>query len=361
MAKSLEDLRMEIDKIDEDLLEVLVKRMSLSLDVAQAKGKSGTPLFRPDREQNIIDRIKELNSGRVPDRYILPIFREIIGASLHLQGNFQIGYFGEPGSFTHMSARKKFGGSYDFRPFRTIDTVFSAVDRDEIRYGVVPLENTTEGMVNITLDALLAYDLNIYSEVLLPIQQSLLGFADDFSAVKKIITHPQGYAQTRKWLTNNIPQAEWEEYPSTSAAVKYLSETKRKDMVAVGPKTTSEVYGVPILRENITDYDRNFTRFIVISKEEALPSERDRTIISFNLPDKSGALVQTLEPFYQAEINMTSIESRPEKTKIWSYVFFLDFEGHKDNEKIKPVLDKVRKQTGSFRVLGSYPVDATRD
>ncbi len=355
--KTLEEVRKKINELDSDIIELLVERLALSADVARAKSLDNSPLYRPDREKQIFERISTINGSRIPDRFIIPVYRELIGASLNMQGQFRVGYFGDPGSFTHAAAIKKFGGSYEFQSYKTSERVFDAVQKNEIRYGVVPIENSTEGMVNSTLDSLLAFDLNIYSEVLLPIEQSLLGYANDVAEIKKIYTHPHAHAQVKKWLEANIPLAEYIPTDSTSAGVRMVSENSNPENAAVGPFSASTVYNVPVLRKNITDYNRNFTRFIIISSEKALPSGKDKTIISFILPDTAGALYDALEPFKRYGINMTSIESRPQKSGIWSYVFFVDFDGHSDSGPSLSVLSDLRPKVSNLRVLGSYPVD----
>lgn len=351
--------REEIDKIDKEIIELIGKRAELAGEIALAKNKENLPLYQPDREQEIYTKLEKLNPGIVDDESLKNIYREIMSATLRLEGSIKVGYFGAEGSFTHQAALRKFGRSLSLLPFRSIDEVFLSVQRREIRYGVVPIENSTEGMVNPTLDALLKFDLQIYTDIILPIQHSLLGISKSLPEIKRILTHPQAYGQCRDWISLNLPQAEWQESSSTSEAVKEVMQMNNSGVAAIASAAAGELYGLPILVKDIADYKRNFTRFIVVGHDEAKPGFKNRTMISFGLPDKSGALYTVLEPFVKSRINMTGIESRPDRNQTWAYIFFVDLEGHIQDEKVIKALDEVKKLTSTFRCLGSYPTDAS--
>jgi chorismate mutase/prephenate dehydratase len=353
----MKQYRDQIDRIDSEIVRLIGQRAEIAREIASAKQKDNLPLYQPDREQQVYDKIAKLNPGIIDDDSLRNIYREIMSATLKLEGSIQVGYFGAEGSFSHQATLKKFGRSLSLAPFRTIDDVFQATERKEIRYGVVPIENSTEGMVKATLDALIKYNLQIYSDIVLQITQSLLTRAKDLKSIERIYTHPQAYAQTRNFILKNIGQAEWIETASTSEAVKIVAEDGGERLAAVASHVAGEIYGVPVLLDDITDYKRNFTRFIVIGPDTANRAERNRTMISFNLPDSTGSLYRALAPLYEEKINMRGIESRPDRTQVWSYIFFIDLEGHADDPPMQVAFAKIRDLTTGFRILGSYPVE----
>lgn len=353
----MKQYRDQIDRIDAEIVRLIGQRAEIAREIAAAKAKENLPLYQPDREQQVYDKIARLNPGILDDESLRNIYREIMSATLKLEGSIQVGYFGAEGSFTHQAALRKFGRSLSLAPFRTIDDVFQAVQRREIKYGVVPIENSTEGMVKATLDALVKFDLNIYSDIVLQIRQSLLTRATALSQIEKIYTHPQAYAQARNFIMQNLAQAEWIETASTSEAVRLVAQENSERLAAIASDVAGEIYGLRPLVEDITDYKRNFTRFIVIGHDVAKKAERNRTMISFNLPDTTGSLYRALGPFYEHKINMRAIESRPDRNQVWSYIFFIDLEGHREDETMKRAFEQMRPLTSGFRVLGSYPVE----
>lgn len=349
--------REEIDRIDAEIVRLIGQRAEIAREIAAAKARENLPLYQPDREQEVYAKIGKLNPGIIDDESLRNIYREIMSATLKLEGSMQVGYLGAEGSFTHQAALCKFGRSLSLLPFRTIEDVFQAVQRRQIQYGVVPIENSTEGMVKATLDALLKFDLNIYSDIVLQIRQSLLTRARSLSQIEKIYTHPQAYAQSRNFILQHLPQAEWIETASTSEAARLVAQESSEHLAAIASGVAGEIYGLRPLVEDITDYKRNFTRFIVIAREVARRAERNRTMISFNLPDTTGSLYRALGPFYENKINMRAIESRPDRNQVWSYIFFIDLEGHKDDEAMQRAFAELRPLTSGFRILGSYPVE----
>lgn len=359
---TLDELRKKINEYDRQIIALINERADLGHEIARAKKKEGTPLYRPDREQDVYNRISALNTGVLTDTDLFNIYREIMSATIRLEGSLSIGFLGPEGSFTHEAALKKFGHSLDFEPVHNIEEVFDLVQKRHLHYGVLPIENSTEGMVNRTLDALLDYDLNIYAEVKLLIQHNLLvnnKASGNLSEITDIYSHNQALAQCRKWLNRNLPSARWHEMASTAEAAKFVSESKSVNIAAIGSRAAAATYHLNILESDIADYDRNLTRFVVIAEDNALPSAHDETLVSFILPDSAGALNKVLQIFAAADINITSVESRPRKSTLWTYVFFLTFNGHSSDEKIADVLNQVKKITASFRLIGSYPVDIT--
>ncbi|GAB4430962.1 MAG: prephenate dehydratase [Turneriella sp.] len=353
----MKQYRDQIDRIDAEIVRLIGQRAEIAREIAAAKAKENLPIYQPDREQQVYDKIARLNPGILDDESLRNIYREIMSATLKLEGSIQVGYFGAEGSFTHQAALRKFGRSLSLAPFRTIDDVFQAVQRRQIKYGVVPIENSTEGMVKATLDALVKFDLNIYSDIILQIRQSLLTRATALSQIEKIYTHPQAYAQARNFIMQNLPQAEWVETASTSEAVRIVAQENSERLAAIASGVAGEIYGLRPLVEDVTDYKRNFTRFIVIGHDVARRAERNRTMISFNLPDTTGSLYRALAPLYEQKVNMRAIESRPDRNQVWSYIFFIDLEGHREDEAMKRAFELMRPLTSGFRVLGSYPVE----
>jgi len=357
----MKEFRDQIDRIDGEIVRLIGQRAEFAREIANAKAKENLPLYQPDREQQVYTKIARLNPGILDDESLKNIYREIMSATLKLEGSIQLGYFGAEGSFTHQAALKKFGRSLSLAPFRTIDDVFLATQKKEIKYGVVPIENSTEGMVKATLDALVKYDLHIYSDIVLQIKQSLLTTATDLAVIEKIYTHPQAYAQARGFITRNLPRAEWIETSSTSEAVRLVAEEQSERLAAVSSHVASELYGLPVLVDDITDYKRNFTRFIVIGHDIARRAEHNRTMISFNLPDSTGSLYRALAPLYEHKINMRGIESRPDRNQVWNYIFFIDCDGHAEDENIKSAFADLKSITAGFRLLGSYPVEKSTE
>jgi chorismate mutase / prephenate dehydratase len=349
--------RDQIDRIDAEIVRLIGQRAECAREIANAKAKENLPLYQPDREQQVYDKIARLNPGVLDDESLRNVYREIMSATLRLEGSIQVGYFGAEGSFTHQAALRKFGRSLSLAPFRTIEEVFQSVQAKQIKYGVVPIENSTEGMVKATLDALVKYDLHIYSDIVLQVRQSLLTTAAEYTSIEKIYTHPQAYAQAQGFILKNLPHAEWIETSSTSEAVRIVSKANSIHHAAIASEIAGEIYGVPKLVDDVTDYQRNFTRFVVIGHDIARKAERNRTIISFNLPDSTGSLYRALAPLHEEKINMRGIESRPDRNQVWNYIFFIDLEGHADDANVRNAFEKLKGLTSGFRILGSYPVE----
>ena len=357
----LEELRKKINDLDEKIIQLISERSNVAKEIAREKTTDNSPLYRPAREQEIYNKIVKLNKGPLDDSSLQNIYREIMSATLKLEGDLKIAYFGPAGSFTHQAAVKKFGNSVSLIPARDIDEVFDVVQKKEVKYGVVPLENSIEGIVNATLDSLIAYQLIIYAEIKLSVKHNLLSYCTSLGELEEILTHPQAYGQCKKWVTRNVPQAHWRETTSTSRAVEIVSKDRSKKIAAIGSSAAALEYGVPILSNNIADHQRNFTRFVVVGHDQSTPSGKDRTSIIFTLPHKPGALYGILRPVFESELNLTSIESRPNRSELWSYIFYIELEGHRNDARIQVIVDKIQSLATSCRVLGSYPSDITED
>ncbi len=322
-----------------------------------------------EKLKNIDEKIKDLLTERLriylslhgknekdisfPQKSLITIFREIETACENTLKPKKIAYLGPQATFTHMAAKIKFGESAEYIPAKGIGDVFSHVETGRTDYGVVPVENTSEGMVNYTLDRILDSELNIIGEVILRISHYLLSKEKEIVSVKKIYSHPQALAQCRLWIEKNLPHAEIIETKSTGEAAQLaFSEDKS---AAIGSKLASSIYGLNILKEHIEDSAQNYTRFLVIGKEKMPPTGNDKTSIALAIKDRVGALFELMKPFAENKVNMNKIESRPSKQKPWDYIFFIDLDGHIEDESVKRVLNSLEDLTTFLRVLGSYP------
>jgi chorismate mutase/prephenate dehydratase len=350
----LDEWRARIDEIDRHLLRLLNQRAELSLEIGRAKRESGEPIFVPEREQEILDELARLNPGPLAAGAIRSIWSEILSVSRSLQRPFRVAYFGPQGTYTHMAALRHFGSSAEFLAVRGIPDVFEEVERGRADVGVVPIENSSEGVVNHTLDGLIDSELLICGEASIEIHHHLLSRAAELGDVKRVFSHPQALAQCRGWLGRNLPDAEIVEIQSTSTGVEQALLDAAT--AAVASELAGHLYRIPALRERIEDYANNVTRFLVIGRRAAGRTGRDKTSVLFSIRDEVGTLHRILEPFATARLSLTKIESRPTRRRPWEYVFFVDFEGHRDDPVTQGVLAAVRERCLFLKVLGSYPV-----
>lgn len=350
---NLDDWRSRINNLDDEILKLLNQRGTAALRIGELKRQQDLPYFIPEREARVLERLVALSAGPLGPDAIRAIWREILSASLALEHPLPVAYLGPAGTFAHQAATRRFGSSARFRPVRTIADVFDEVERDLAEFGVVPVENSTEGPVNITLDRLIDSEVTITGEITLDISQHLISRASELGEVKVVCSHPQGLAQCRAWLAAHLPDAVNEETPSTAAAV----ERARDDatVAAIASDMAALVHGVPILRPRIEDNPSNSTRFLVIGRRPVAPTGRDKTSILFSMKNEPGVLYSILQPFATHRLNLTKIESRPTKRRPWEYVNFLDFEGHRETENVRSVLAEVRERCQFLKVLGSYP------
>ena len=350
----LDEWRARIDDIDRQLLRLLNQRAELSLEIGRAKRESGEAVLVPEREQEILEELARLNPGPLSGGAVRSIWSEILSASRGLQQSFRVAYFGPQGTYTHLAALRHFGSSAEFLPVRSISEVFEEVERGRADVGVVPIENSSEGVVNHTLDGLIDSELLICGEASLEIHHNLLSLAGNLDAVKRVFSHPQALAQCRGWLGRHLPDAEVVEMQSTSTAVEQaVLDTAT---AAVASELAGHLYRVPVLCERIEDHANNVTRFLVMGRRAAGRTGRDKTSILFSIRDEVGTLYRILEPFATARLSLTKIESRPTRRRPWEYVFFVDFQGHRDDPVTQGVLAAVRERCLFLKVLGSYPV-----
>lgn len=364
MAKklpSLEQLRQGIDDIDQEIHRLLNQRAVLAQDVAEVKLAEVMPdqagdvvFYRPEREAQVLRKVKERNQGPLPDDAVAYIFREIMSACLALEKPLKVAFLGPKGTFTHGATIKHFGHAAVANPVATIDQVFADVSSGAVTYGVVPVENSTEGMVNHTLDTFLNSRLKICGEVELPINLHLMASpATQAKNIKKICAHQQALAQSRAWLDRHWPGVPREAVSSNAKAAEMAAEDH--SIAAVAGDMAASLYDLRKLSENIQDLSQNTTRFLIIGHEEVEASGEDKTSIVVSTRNKPGALYHLLEPFHRESMMLTRIDTRPSKTENWAYVFFIEFEGHKDDAKVQRVLAEIAPHAMLLKVLGSYP------
>jgi len=346
-------LRRKIDQIDSKILSLLNERADLVIEVGGEKAKAKLDLHVPQREEEIFTRLIQENTGRFPGRAIRPVFREIISACRSLEGPLKLAYLGPAATFTHLACTRRFGVSAHFVPVHTIAEVFTEVERGNVEYGVVPIENSSEGVVSHTLDMFVDSGLKICGEILLEVSHSLLSKSGELRRVKKIYSHPHAFAQSRRWLEANLPRVPFFEASSTAAAAEVAS--REPTAAAIASELAAGLYNLKVISRKIEDIPHNFTRFLIIGRKPSAPTKQDKTSLMFSIKDRVGALYRILEPFAKYQINLTKIESRPSKTKAWEYLFYVDIEGNIQEESVKAALSILQEECIFLKVLGSYP------
>lgn len=349
---TLEQLRAAIDGVDDRILGLLRERAELVEEVGRLKEKSGESYYAPEREEALLQRLAAANRSRLPEASLRAIYREILSSMRALEQSINVAYLGPRTTFSHQAAVMQFGHAVDFQPERTIGEVFEAVERGRAHYGVVPVENSQEGSVNATLDRFMDGETKICAQIFLPVELNLLG-TGPLANVRKVYSHPQPFGQCRRWLSEHLPSAECIEVSSTARAAELAAA--ERDAAAIAGSMAGEEFGLPVLAPSIQDAANNVTRFFVIGKKAARPSGRDKTSVMFAVKDQPGALAKALEPFEQAGISLTRIESRPSKRQAWEYYFFADFAGHAEDPKVAAALAGLGKVCAFTRILGSYP------
>jgi chorismate mutase / prephenate dehydratase len=354
--QSLASLRHAIDAVDDEVLALLNRRAGLAAEVGRLKSEASPEVLfhAPKREREVLARLEAENGGPFPDAAVRTIFQEIMSACLSLEKPLRVAFLGPEGTFTHLAARHQFGGSSQALPQGTIQAVFQAVERSRADYGVVPVENATEGAVDSTLDAFLDSPLLICAEILLPVDQALLLRPElDLGGVRRVYSHPHALGQCRRWLEAHIPQADRIEAPSTSEAARLAREDA--EGAAVASELAAELFGLRVAETKIQDLAANATRFLVLGPKSAEPTGRDRTTLLAMAQDGPGALLRLLEPLARRGLNLSRIQSRPTRRKLWEYAFFLDVEGHAEDPLMAEALVELQSACASLKVLGSYP------
>ena len=353
MDNTLHGLRQRIDEIDDTILGLLNHRAEIVTDIGRVKRQGHTHAHAPGREQEILERLERQNPGPFPSEGVRAVFREVMSASLALEQPLKVAYLGPPGTFTHMACLKQFGASAAAVPVNSIKDVFSEVERGRADYGVVPIENSTEGVVTHTLDLLADSQLKISGEVVQEVSHNLLSRSGVLADAKRIYSHPQPVAQCREWLAQHAPNIPVVEVYSTARAAELCRD--EPDAGAIASDLAARLYGLAVVQKRIEDNPNNTTRFLVIAPRSPEQTGRDKTSVMVSVKDRVGALYEMLKPFSEFGLNLTKIESRPSRRKAWEYFFYIDVEGHLDDQPVKQALEALRPQCQVLKVLGSYP------
>jgi chorismate mutase/prephenate dehydratase len=331
----------------------LNERAEIVMEVGKVKSENNMDSYDPQREDGILDALVLQNNGPFPKQAIIPVFREIISACRSLETEIAVAYLGPPATHTHLACLEYFGSSIQTQPKESIREVFEAVERKRVNYGIVPIENSTEGSVNQTLDILIDSEAMICGEVMIQVSHALLSQSGKPEDIRKISSHPSALEQCRKWLRKSFPHVEVAETVSTAKAAQMASENRK--VAAVASSLAGHLYGLKVVESQIEDYLNNTTRFLVIGLQPSPRTGKDKTSILFSISHAPGSLYQALKPFSEKGINLTKIESRPMKGKPWEYIFFVDMEGHSTDAPIREVMSDLGRNALFLKLLGSYP------
>lgn len=348
----LQELRIKIDSIDRGIVRLLNDRYEVVKQVGEWKRERGEPIYVPEREKALLEKLETINRGPMPNSTLRAVYREIMSGALRLENPLKVAFFGPEATFTHLAAKMKFGHGVEYLSKSTIADVFHAVESGKCDYGCVPVENSTEGVVNYTLDMLMDSSVKICAEINMRIQQCLLSNTEK-SKIKVVYSHAQSLGQCRNWLTEHLPGVETIAVVSNSRAADLAA--REEGAAAIGSELAAEVYGLKIVEKGIQDNPNNTTRFLVTGTQEVKPSGQDKTSICFAIKDRVGALYDCLLPFKHAGVTLTMIESRPSKRRNWEYLFFIDMLGHATDPEIAEALKELNTLAHSLKVLGSYP------
>jgi len=348
----LDKLRQQIDSLDAQLVNVLNERAKVVVEIGKIKQQTNAPIYAPDREKFVLEKVRRLNKGPLPDRCLEAVYRELMSGSFALEKPLKIGFLGPLGTFSHLASVRKFGSSVEHVPLTDIPSVFEEVVRGHIDYGLVPVENSLHGGVIDTLDAFLHSSAKICAEVRIVVHHNLLA-RESWEKIRTVYSKPEVFSQCRTWLSATAKDRDIQPAASTSHAAELAS--KLDGVAAIGTALAGELYGLRTLFENIEDNPDNETRFLVIGREAARRSGEDKTAIMFTTAHKPGALAEVLDVFKENGINLTDIEKRPSKKVNWEYYFFIDAQGHADDAGMVKAIEEARQHCLQLTVLGSYP------
>jgi chorismate mutase / prephenate dehydratase len=350
--EDLSALRGRIDELDEKIVELLNQRAAVVIEVGKTKRAGGAPIYSPDREHAVLQRVASLNRGPLPPRTLQAIYRELMSGSFALEKPMRVGYLGPEGSFSHLAAQRKFGASVEYLALADIRAVFEEVARGHCDLGLAPIENSVGGGVIETMDGFLNVPVSICAEVMVEIHHNLLANCSA-EEIKVVASKPEVFAQCRNWLSTRFNQVQLLPVASSSRAAEMA--VNEKGLAAIGSSLAAELYGLQVIFANIEDNPNNMTRFFVIARAPAKRTGNDKTAILFTTAHKSGTLAAVLNVFAKHGINLTNIDTRPSKRRNWEYFFFVDAEGHHEDEHFAAALKEVRQHCGELHVLGSFP------
>lgn len=348
-------LRARIDEIDSQILQLINQRANCALEVARTKIANGetTTFYRPDREALVLRRIKELNPGPLSDETSANFFRELMSSCLALEKPLEIAFLGPEGTFTQQAVFKHFGQSIRTIPVPSINEIFTEVENQHCQFGVVPVENSSEGVITHTLDRFVTSPLKICGEVEIRVHQNLIGHVENLADITEVYSHQQSLAQCKRWLDNHLPHAIRTPVSSNAEAACLVKESK--DKMAIAGVVAAQLYNLHILEKNIEDEANNTTRFFIIGQQEPVSTGLDKSSLMVSTGNRAGSLYEILEPFAKHGISMSHIESRPSNQGLWDYIFFIDINGHKDDENVSKSLEMLRQNVNLLEILGSYP------
>ena len=356
MSEQLKQHRDQIDAIDEQLLKLVNQRATLARTIGSLKDDG--VIYRPEREAQVLRRLQQHNAGPLSNEAVSHIFRGVMSNCRALEKELSIAFLGPLGTYSEEAALKQFGLGRQAVVCGSIDEVFRTIEANQADYGVVPVENSSEGAVGLTLDLLLASPLKICGEITLPIHHCLLSQQSDITQISHVFSHSQSLAQCHEWLNKTLPAASREAVTSNAYAAQMIHElvaAKGTFAAAIASKRAAELFNLNVLAENIEDDPKNTTRFLVLGKQQVAASGKDKTSLVLATQNKPGAMVDLLEPLAKNGVSMTKFESRPSKQGLWDYVFFVDIEGHVDDEKVADVLKQIKAKAAFVKVLGAYP------
>ena len=352
MSDKIKKCREQIDRIDDDLLKLLNQRAALAQQIGHVKGESA--VLRPEREAQVLQRMKQANGGPLSGEAVAQLYTEIMSQCRALEAPLTVAYLGPEGTFSELATLKRFGSAVHGQSCATIDGVFHAVESGAALYGVVPVENSTEGAVGRTLDLLLQSTLQVCGEVMLPIHQCLLSRCDNLDSIRTIFSHPQSLAQCQGWLNKNLPKAAHNPLSSNAEAALQAANHPH-DSAAVAGIHAAARFGLNVIAENIEDETNNTTRFLVIGNQHVAPSGKDKSSLVMSAANRPGAVHDLLVPLAKHSVSMTKLESRPARSGLWEYVFFVDIEGHQSDAKVAAALAELKQDAAFVKILGSYP------
>lgn len=357
MSDLLKKFRNDIDSIDAQVLKLVNERAKLAREIGHVK-EDGV-IYRPEREAQVLRRMQEDNEGPLSNEAVSHIFRAVMSNCRALEKELSIVFLGPLGTYSEEAALKQFGLGRTAVVCGTIDEVFRTLEADQADYAVVPVENSTEGAVGLTLDLLLSSPVKVCGEVTLPIHHCLLSKQTDISKISHVFSHGQSLSQCHEWLNKNLPKVEREAVTSNAYAAQMIHDLVSTDgtfAAAIASKRAAELFNLNVLAENIEDDPKNTTRFLVLGKHDVAASGKDKTSLALTTKNKPGAMVELLEPLSRHDVSMTKLESRPSKQGLWEYVFFIDIEGHQTDEKVQAAIVELKQRASVVKVLGSYPV-----
>lgn len=351
MSEQLKQYRAQIDRLDDELLRLLNQRAALAQQIGHLK-EDGTVL-RPEREAQVLRRLQGQNAGPLGSDAVAALFTEVMSQCRALEAPLAVAYLGPEGTFTEAAALKRFGSAIEKQPCATIDDVFRAVESGAAQYGTVPVENSTEGAVGRTLDLLLNSNLSICGEVLLQVHQCLLSNENDLAVIRKVYSHPQSFGQCQGWLNMHLPHAERITASSNADAARLAAAESYA--ASVGGVQAAEHFKLKVLAHNIEDDARNTTRFLLLGNQQVAPSGNDKTSLVLSAANRPGAVHDLLAPLSRHGVSMTKLESRPARSGLWEYVFYMDIEGHQADARVAAALAELKQVAAFIKILGSYP------